>query len=60
VLQHILIYENPHDPDKQHCSTCISRPETQTTKLAAGQFILHHLFVIFNRIAILTFIIIYE
>jgi len=57
VLQHNFIYENPHDPDKQHCSTCISTPETQTPKLAAGQFILHHLLVIFSRIAILTFII---
>jgi len=57
MLQHNLIYENPHDPHKQHCSTCISRSETQTTKLAAGQFILN--LVIFNRIAFLTFIIIY-
>jgi len=23
VLQHNFIYENPHDPDKQHCSTCL-------------------------------------
>jgi hypothetical protein len=50
VLQHSLMYENPHDPDKQHCSTCISRPEhKQRTKVAAGQFILHHLLIIFNE-----------
>jgi len=24
------MYENPHDPDKQHFSTCISRLQTQT------------------------------
>jgi hypothetical protein len=41
-LQQSLIYENPHDPDQQHCSSCISKSETQTTKLAACQSKLTH------------------
>jgi len=58
VLKHNLIYENANDPDKQHCSTYISRSETQT-KLAAGQFIIKPSSCNIQQNCFLTIIIIY-